>query len=81
LMVAAATINAYRASAGQPRQSVAELVAAGAISYIAFPPALAGKYQSFTEADLSRLRQFRSGSNPHRKRWLRMPECQSTEAM
>ena len=26
------------------------------ISYIPFPPALAGKYQSFTEADLTRLR-------------------------
>ena len=54
--VAAATINACRAAAGLPRQSVAELVAAGTISYIAFPPALAGKYQSFTEADLARLR-------------------------
>jgi ADP-L-glycero-D-manno-heptose 6-epimerase len=31
-------------------------VAAGMITYIPFPPALAGKYQSFTEADLARLR-------------------------
>ena len=54
--VAAATINACRAAAGQPRQSVAELVAAGTISYIPFPAALAGKYQSHTEADLKRLR-------------------------
>jgi ADP-L-glycero-D-manno-heptose 6-epimerase len=54
--VAAATINACRAAAGKPRQSVAELVAAGTITYIPFPPALAGKYQSFTEADLTRLR-------------------------
>jgi len=54
--VAAATINACRAAAGMPRQSVAELVAAGTITYIPFPPALAGKYQSFTEADLTRLR-------------------------
>ena len=54
--VAAATINACRAAAGEPRRSVAELVASGAISYIPFPPALAGKYQSRTEADLARLR-------------------------
>jgi ADP-L-glycero-D-manno-heptose 6-epimerase len=54
--VAAATINACRAGAGAARQSVAELVAAGTISYIPFPPALAGKYQSCTEADLARLR-------------------------
>ena len=54
--VAAATVNACRAAAGGARQSVAELVAAGVISYIPFPPALAGKYQSFTEANLARLR-------------------------
>ena len=54
--VAAATINACRAAAGEPRRSVAELVADGTITYIPFPPALAGKYQSFTEADLARLR-------------------------
>jgi ADP-L-glycero-D-manno-heptose 6-epimerase len=54
--VAAATINACRASAGEGRRSLAELVAAGTISYVAFPPALAGRYQSFTEADLARLR-------------------------
>ncbi len=54
--VAAATINACRAAAGEPRQSVAELVASGTITYIPFPPALAGKYQSFTEGDLARLR-------------------------
>ena len=33
-----------------------ELVADGVIRYIPLPPALAGKYQSFTEADLTRLR-------------------------
>ena len=54
--VAAATINACREAAGEARRSVAELVADGAITYIPFPPALAGKYQSFTEADLTRLR-------------------------
>ena len=54
--IAAATVNACRAGTGAPRQSVAELVAAGVITYVPFPPALAGKYQSFTEADLARLR-------------------------
>jgi ADP-L-glycero-D-manno-heptose 6-epimerase len=54
--LAAATVNACRALEGKPAQSVAELVAQGIIEYIAFPEALKGKYQSFTEADLSGLR-------------------------
>jgi len=54
--VAAATVNACRAAAAEPPRSVAELVADGVIQYIPLPPALAGKYQSFTEADLTRLR-------------------------
>ena len=41
---------------GGERRSVADLVADGVITYIPFPPSLAGKYQSFTEADLTRLR-------------------------
>src|SRR5262249_53009497 len=54
--MAAATINACRAADGLPALSVGELAAAGAITYIPFPEKLVGKYQSFTEADLSRLR-------------------------
>ena len=54
--VAVATVNACRAAAGDPPRSVAELAADGVIQYIPLPPALAGKYQSFTEADLARLR-------------------------
>jgi ADP-L-glycero-D-manno-heptose 6-epimerase len=54
--IATATINACRAAEGAPALPFAELHRAGAIEYIAFPPALAGKYQSFTQADLSRLR-------------------------
>ena len=54
--VAAAAVNACRGAAGEPPRSVAELVADGVIQYIPLPPALAGKYQSFTEADLTRLR-------------------------
>jgi ADP-L-glycero-D-manno-heptose 6-epimerase len=35
---------------------LADLVAQGAIEYVALPEALKGKYQSFTEADLTQLR-------------------------
>jgi ADP-L-glycero-D-manno-heptose 6-epimerase len=54
--VAAATINACRAAEGAPPMSFEALHHAGAIEYIAFPAALAGKYQSHTQADLGRLR-------------------------
>jgi len=54
--IAAATINACRAAEGQPELPFAELHRAGTIEYIPFPPDLVGKYQSFTEADVSRLR-------------------------
>lgn len=50
--LAAATINAAQGT----RLSVRELVAKGLIEYIPFPEGLKGKYQSFTEADLTRLR-------------------------
>ncbi|MCX7155280.1 MAG: ADP-glyceromanno-heptose 6-epimerase [Rhodocyclales bacterium] len=55
--LAAATVNACRALEDKPALSVAELVAQGIIEYIPFPDALKGKYQSFTEADLSQLRR------------------------
>ncbi|MBP9713971.1 MAG: ADP-glyceromanno-heptose 6-epimerase [Sterolibacterium sp.] len=54
--VAVATVNTCRAAQGQPALSLAELQAQGFIEYIAFPEALRGKYQSFTQADLSQLR-------------------------
>ena len=54
--VAAATINACRAAEGQPAMTFDALHHAGAIEYISFPAGLAGKYQSFTQADLSSLR-------------------------
>jgi ADP-L-glycero-D-manno-heptose 6-epimerase len=54
--VAEAVINACRKAAGQPALSRAELLTQGAIQYVAFPEALRGKYQSFTEADLGALR-------------------------
>ena len=55
-MVATATINACRIADGSPVLAFDALHRAGAIEYIPFPPGLAAKYQSFTEADLSRLR-------------------------
>lgn len=54
--VAVATVNAVRALKGDAALSQAELVKQGLIEYIEFPQALMGKYQCFTQADLSRLR-------------------------
>lgn len=54
--VAVATINACRAAAGEAALGLDEMCSRGLIEYIAFPEALRGKYQSFTEADLSDLR-------------------------
>jgi ADP-L-glycero-D-manno-heptose 6-epimerase len=50
--LAAAVINAVQGT----QWSVQELLAKGLIEYIPFPPQLSGKYQSFTQADLARLR-------------------------
>ena len=55
--VAVATVNAARALRGEAEAlPLADLVSQGLIEYIAFPEALVGKYQSFTQADLTRLR-------------------------
>lgn len=54
--VAVATVNAARRVEGKPALSLDELKSQGAIHYVAFPPGLKEKYQSFTEADLTRLR-------------------------
>jgi len=51
--VAAAVIN----TAADSDLSIDELVQKKFIEYIAFPPQLIGKYQSYTQADLSRLRE------------------------
>ncbi len=50
--VAAAVINMARGTQTSP----AELAAQKLIEYIPFPPQLAAKYQSYTEADVSELR-------------------------
>lgn len=54
--VATATINACRAAEGAASLTFEALHRAGAIEYIALPRGLAGKYQSYTQADVSRLR-------------------------
>jgi ADP-L-glycero-D-manno-heptose 6-epimerase len=51
--VAAAVINTVNGS----DFSVDELVQKNFIEYIPFPPQLVGKYQSYTQADLARLRE------------------------
>jgi ADP-L-glycero-D-manno-heptose 6-epimerase len=50
--LAVAVINAVHGT----QLTLHDIVAKGLIEYIPFPPPLAGKYQSFTEADLSKLR-------------------------
>jgi ADP-L-glycero-D-manno-heptose 6-epimerase len=57
--IAVATVNAARALAGESALDLDGMVRIGLIDYIDFPPALVGKYQSFTEADLTRLRSTR----------------------
>ena len=54
--VACATVNAVRRARGEAPLTLAQLRESGAIEYIAFPPQLVGKYQSFTQADVSSLR-------------------------
>lgn len=56
--LAAATVNACRALSGEAPLPLADLVKAGMIEYIPFPDALKGKYQSFTQADMSQLRRM-----------------------
>jgi ADP-L-glycero-D-manno-heptose 6-epimerase len=53
--VGRAPINAVRRARGEKPLSLEELRAAGAVEYIPFPPQLVGKYQSYTQADMSAL--------------------------
>jgi ADP-L-glycero-D-manno-heptose 6-epimerase len=54
--VALAMVNAVRARSGEAPLALEAMVRQGLVEYIDFPQALAGKYQCFTEADLSHLR-------------------------
>ena len=55
--VAVATINGLRNLKGEARLELPQLTAQGLLEYVDFPEALKGKYQSFTQADLTRLRE------------------------
>ena len=52
--MAVATINALLQN--EPALTLEEMIGQKLIEYIAFPDALKGKYQSYTEADMSQLR-------------------------
>jgi ADP-L-glycero-D-manno-heptose 6-epimerase len=54
--VALSVINTLRQTQNEAPLSLEEAARGGLIDYIAFPSALAGKYQSYTQADLSALR-------------------------
>lgn len=54
--VALTTLNTLRRSRGDASLTLGEAVGQGHIQYIEFPEALKGKYQCFTQADLTRLR-------------------------
>lgn len=54
--VAAAVVNTLRAEQGLTALSLDELVAQGLIRYIPFPDDLKGRYQSYTQADVTQLR-------------------------
>ncbi|MCM2342483.1 ADP-glyceromanno-heptose 6-epimerase [Rhodoferax sp.] len=54
--VASSVVNALRQSNGQAPLTLEALVSEGLLEYIPFPDALRGKYQCYTQADLSALR-------------------------
>jgi ADP-L-glycero-D-manno-heptose 6-epimerase len=55
--VACAVINSLRAASQLSPSSQPELVRQGLLEYIPFPDALKGKYQSYTQADMTQLRK------------------------
>ncbi|SMC24814.1 ADP-L-glycero-D-manno-heptose 6-epimerase [Andreprevotia lacus DSM 23236] len=55
--IAVTVVNTCRAAEGKPALSRDELLAQGLLEYFDFPDALKGKYQCFTEADLTLLRE------------------------
>lgn len=55
--VAHAVVNGARTARGEPELELPAMVAQGLVKYVPFPPQLVGKYQSFTEADMTLLRE------------------------
>lgn len=56
--VAVATVNACRSAWGESALTLDQMIAQGILEYIPFPDALKGKYQSYTQADITQLRQI-----------------------
>ncbi|MDP2761886.1 MAG: ADP-glyceromanno-heptose 6-epimerase [Sideroxyarcus sp.] len=54
--VAVAAINTLRAANNESTLTLEQMLQQGIISYIPFPDALRGKYQSYTQADIAALR-------------------------
>ena len=54
--VASAVVNAMRAQQGVPALPLQAIADQGLVEYVAFPDALRGKYQCYTQADLTALR-------------------------
>jgi ADP-L-glycero-D-manno-heptose 6-epimerase len=54
--VASSVVNALRGREGLPALSLDEIASQRLVEYIEFPSALRGKYQCYTQADLSALR-------------------------
>ena len=54
--VAVAAVNAARKAQGEGALALTAIQSQGIIEYIPFPQDLKGKYQSYTEADLTQLR-------------------------
>ena len=54
--VSLGVVNALRTHAGKEKVTLEEAVKEGFIRYIPFPDSLKGKYQAYTQADLTKLR-------------------------
>ncbi|MCG5260134.1 ADP-glyceromanno-heptose 6-epimerase [Cupriavidus gilardii] len=54
--IATTVVNTLRGADGKPPLTLEEMEQEGLIEYIKFPDALRGKYQCFTQSDVSRLR-------------------------
>ena len=54
--VASSVVNALRSLRGETALSLPDIAAQGLVEYIGFPDALRGKYQCYTQADLTTLR-------------------------
>ncbi|GBR49501.1 ADP-glyceromanno-heptose 6-epimerase [Neokomagataea thailandica] len=56
--IATTVVNSVRDLTGLPALSINDMVSQGILEYIPFPDKLRGKYQCFTQADMSRLREI-----------------------